>query len=90
MPSRVLFLTPAIRAVSSAMQWNTLRLGGSGARTAAAAAAASAFAVRGGKVLRRILGRVRVVVKVDSECECERSVDEGVLGARFVAAMFVS
>jgi hypothetical protein len=51
MPSRVLFLTPAIRAVSSTMQLNSLRFGGSGVRVAA-----SGFATRGGKVLRRILG----------------------------------
>jgi hypothetical protein len=88
MPSRVLFLTPAIRAVSSAMQWNTLRLGGSGARTAAAAA--SAFAVRGGKVLRRILGeRGWWAGWIVSGCERALS-REGALWARFVAAMFVS
>jgi hypothetical protein len=48
-PSRVLFLTPAIRAVSSTMQLNILRWGGSGARMVAAG-----FADRGGKVQRRI------------------------------------
>jgi hypothetical protein len=69
MPSRVLFLTPAIRAVSSTMQLNILRWGGSGAR-----AATSGFVARGGKVLRRMVssallerwcfGAVEVVVKV--------------------------
>jgi hypothetical protein len=49
MPSRVLFLTPAISAVSSTMQLNILRWGGSGARMAA-----SGLVTRGGKVLRRI------------------------------------
>jgi hypothetical protein len=57
MPSRVLFFTPAIRAVSSTMQLNILRLGGSGARIVA-----SGFAVRGGKVLRRILAARLVVI----------------------------
>jgi hypothetical protein len=47
----VLFFTPAIRAVSSTMQLNILRWGGSGARMVAVG-----FAVRGGKVLRRIFG----------------------------------
>jgi len=54
-PSRVLFFTPAIRAVSSTMQLNILRCGGSGARVVAAG-----LAVRGGKVLRRILAARRV------------------------------
>jgi hypothetical protein len=49
MPSRVLFFTPAISAVSSTMQLNILRWGGSGARMAA-----SGLVTRGGKVLRRI------------------------------------
>lgn len=53
MPSRVLFLTPAIRAVSSTMQLNTLRLGGSGARMAV-----SGLLGREGKVLRRMVARV--------------------------------
>jgi hypothetical protein len=50
MPSRVLFLTPAIKAVSSTMQLKTLRLGGSGARMAAVLAVA-----RGGCGLPRMV-----------------------------------
>jgi len=50
MPSRVLFLTPAIKAVSSTMQLKILRLGGSGARMAAVLAVA-----RGGCGLPRML-----------------------------------
>lgn len=50
MPSRVLFLTPAIRAVSSTMQLKTLRLGGSGARMAI-----SGLEGREGSVLRRMV-----------------------------------
>ena len=50
MPSRVLFLTPAIRAVSSTMQLKTLRVGGSGVRAAASGLG------RGGNWPRRIVG----------------------------------
>lgn len=49
-PSRVLFFTPAIKAVSSTMQLKTLRLGGSGARTAVVLALA-----RGGNGLLRMV-----------------------------------
>jgi hypothetical protein len=56
MPSRVLFLAPAISAVSSTMQLKTLRLGGSGA----ARRRLSSGRGRGGNVLRRMGAAVGV------------------------------
>lgn len=55
MPSRVLFLAPAIKAVSSMMQLKTLRFGCSGGRSGARMRPSSGLG-RGGRVLRRIVG----------------------------------
>lgn len=68
MPSRVLFFTPAIKAVSSTMQLKILRLGGSGARMAAVLAAARAVCGCG---LPRM---VVVVVRCVGRSECRRGV----------------
>ena len=51
MPSRVLFFTPAIRAVSSTMQLNILRVGISGARMVVRSLGLG----RSGKAVRRIV-----------------------------------
>jgi hypothetical protein len=65
MPSRVLFFTPAIRAVSSTMQLNILRVGISGARMVVRSLGLG----RSGKAVRRIIeGESRV-----SRCRGERS-----------------
>ena len=68
----MLFFTPAIKAVSSTMQLNILRFGGSGARMVA-----SGFAARGGKVLRRIVDSARC----ERERGCVVSAQQGVAGA---------
>jgi hypothetical protein len=66
-PSRVLFLAPAIRAVSSTMQLNILRFGCSGVRSGARIRPSSGLG-RGGNVLRRILWARASAEEADVYC----------------------